>query len=180
MKKVFVIIISTIFIVLILIIFTLSGLRYFYPKKYSKTVKQYSNEYGLSENLVYAIIKCESGYKENAKSKAGALGLMQITPETFKWAAAKLRDSEPTESSLYSPVTNIKYGCYIYSLLLNEFGQHYTALAAYNAGRGKVLSWLSNKMYSEDGILLNNIPYSETDKYVKKVLKVKKIYDLIY
>lgn len=155
-------------------------LRMVYPRKYSEFVTDYARQYGLNENLVYAIIKCESGFNPDSVSRAGAVGLMQITPDTLTWAAMKEGENDVLADALYDEKTNIRYGCCIYSLFLNEFGDTATALAAYNAGRGNVIKWLGNRFYSDDGILLKSIPFSETAKYVKKVQTVKRIYELIY
>lgn len=171
----------TFVIVLMLLFVSLYCLSlYLYPKEYSEFVKLYANEYDLDESLVYAIIKCESNFNSDAVSRAGAIGLMQITEDTYKWATQKADDKNIDKNMLYTPRVNIKYGCYIYSMFLNEFGVEETALACYNAGRGRVKSWLSNPTYSDDGKTLYNIPFKETDNYVSKVLYTKKIYDLIY
>lgn len=156
------------------------SLLYLYPKEYSEYVKQYAAEYNLDENMVYAIIKCESNFTSDAISNAGAIGLMQITPDTYEWAAQKANDSTTNKNMLYTPKTNIRYGCYIYSMFLSEFSLPETALACYNAGRGRVKSWLINSNYSSDGKVLDVIPYKETENYVSKVLFTQKIYDFIY
>ncbi len=140
----------------------------------------YALQYGIDESLVYAIIKCESNFDKNALSHAGARGLMQITHETYEWAALREKDDSFSDNSLFDPDTNIRYGCAIYSILQNEFSDPAVALAAYNAGRGRVITWLSNESYSKDGKTLDVVPFAETDRYVKKVLKTHKIYKLIY
>lgn len=180
MKKILLVIFSVITTLCILLVATYNIMIYLYPRKYSEFVKKYADEYGLEQSLVYAIIKCESNFDPSCVSHAGAIGLMQITVPTFEWAALKANDTENTQSALYNQQINIKYGCYIFSIFYNEFADIKTALACYNAGRGKVLSWLENSEYSDDGILLKKIPYSETDNYVKKVKTVKQIYELLY
>ncbi len=180
MKQIIIKILSTLIILLIIVLLIYSSLVYLYPKKYSDYVEKYAIEYGLDKNLVYAIIKCESNFKKDSVSHAGAIGLMQITPQTYKWAAQKAKDTDLNENSLYNAEINIKYGCYIFSLFLNEFKVETNALACYNAGRGNVLKWLSDKKYSDDGITLKQIPFNETSVYVKKVLNTQKIYQLIY
>ncbi len=155
-------------------------LRYLYPQKYAYEVEKYSRQYSLDPSLVFAIIKCESNFKSDAISHASAYGLMQITKETYEWAAKREKDDEYDEKSLFAPDTNIRYGCAIYSIFQNEFGDPTVCLAAYNAGRGRVKKWLSDKNYSADGKTLDFIPFAETDHYVKKVLRTQKIYKLIY
>lgn len=154
--------------------------RYLYPQKYSAEVQKYSQEYGIDPSLVFAVIKCESNFKADAISHAGAYGLMQITQETYEWAAKREKDDEYTDKSLFDPDTNIRYGCVIYSIFQNEFTDPAVCLAAYNAGRGRVKGWLSDKSYSGDGKTLDVIPFAETKTYVKKVLRTQKIYELIY
>ena len=153
---------------------------YLYPREYNELITKYASKYSLDESLIYAIIKCESGFDQNAYSNAGAIGLMQITPDTYEWAANKSGETYANKDELYDTETNIKYGCYIYSILKSEFEDDKTTLTAYNAGRGKVLSWLEDKNYSSDGILLNDIPYPETSNYVDKVIVTQKIYSLLY
>ena len=165
---------------LILLVAAFFSLRYLYPKKYSEQVEKYSAQYNVDTDLVYAVIKCESNFDDRALSHANAFGLMQITKETYEWAAKREKDESYVYKSLFDPDTNIRYGCAIYSIFESEFGDAFTTLAAYNAGRGRVNTWLSNPKYSSDGKTLNVIPFVETENYVKKVLRTQKIYKLIY
>ena len=139
---------------------------------YQQEVTQYAQEYGLAPELVFAVIKTESNFDPDARSHQDAYGLMQITESTLNWAM--FREGENADYSaddLYDPSINIKYGCLILSLLMEEFQDTDTALAAYNAGRGNVLKWLKDSRYSDDGIHLKDTPYNETDEYIKKVNK---------
>ena len=174
---------TTIFILVAVIIVAValfSALRWLYPKHYSPLVEEYADKYGIDPDLVYAIIKCESNFNETALSGAGAHGLMQITESTYEWALTRENEKQAGAVSLFDPEVNIRYGCAIYSILENEFSEPSVALAAYNAGRGRVISWLSSDAYSDDGRTLHTIPFAETDGYVKKVLKTQQIYNLIY
>ena len=155
-------------------------LKNLYPLKYSTYVEKYCEEYNLEKSLVYGIIKTESNFNEKAVSSAGALGLMQITPDTFDWALFKDKNKEYTLEHIYEPDINIKYGCYIFRLFLDEFQVEETAVAAYNAGRGAVNKWLRDERYSKDGKTLYYIPYDETRYYVKKVTDNKNKYKEIY
>lgn len=150
-----------------------------YPMKYTSEIHKYCEEYGVSESLMYAVIHTESGYDQNAKSKAGALGLTQITPETFAWLQTKTGEKY-SENDLFTPEISIKYGILFYSMLLDEFGDTKTAVAAYHAGRGKVNSWLKDKKISPDGKTVQNIPEGETHNYAEKVLKAVSIYENLY
>lgn len=95
------------------------------------------------------------------------MGLMQITKETFWWLLSK-NGEDISVDMLYDPETNIKYGTYFLSILYEEFGSWDTVYAAYNAGRSRVNSWLSDDEVTKDGKLVN-IPYPETARYVKRV-----------
>ena len=180
MKKSLTTTFSILFSLLITIVVAYCILTHLYPKEYSEYVERYSKEFGIDENLVYAIIKCESNFNSTSVSHAGAIGLMQITPDTLAWAAEKSGKNNVSHNTLYSPTENIKYGCCIFSLFYKEFKDTELSLACYNAGRGNVLKWLKNKNYSDDGIILKDIPFKETKEYVKRVLNTQKIYELIY
>ncbi|HWP50255.1 MAG TPA: lytic transglycosylase domain-containing protein [Clostridia bacterium] len=156
------------------------ALQWAYPMKYSSAVEQYAAEYGLSPALIYGIIHTESRFRSNAVSPIGARGLMQITEETFEWARWRCGDNETTYDQLFEPETNIRYGTYIFSLLLKEFGQPEEALAAYHAGWGSVKNWLSTEEYSSDGVTLLNIPFKDTAQYVPRVKRTAKIYARAY
>lgn len=150
-----------------------------YPKGYSYSVEKYAQEYGVDEALLYALIECESGFDKNAVSSVGAKGLTQITPETFNWLQTKTGESY-AEDALFEPEISIKYGAFFLGLLLDEFEDTKTALAAYHAGRGQVNKWLVNPEYSADSKKLDNIPFEDTSAYAEKVMKVKYLYVKIY
>lgn len=155
------------------------ALQTVYPRGYSEEVEKNANEYGVDVALLYALIETESGFEKDALSSAGAKGLTQITPETFAWLQTKTGENY-SDDSLYEPEVSIKYGAFFLSLLLDEFGDTKTALAAYHAGRGKVNEWLGDRRYSSDGEKLDVIPYEDTDFYANKVEKVRKRYIKIY
>lgn len=150
-----------------------------YPREYSEIVRREAAAYDLDENLVYAMIKAESDFNAQAKSSAGALGLMQMTPGTFEWMQTKLRETHDTDA-LFEPKVSIRYGCALIRLLLDEYEDLTVALAAYNAGMGNVTSWLSDAEYSADGVTLKAIPFGETRHYVERVLRYKENYEIIY
>ncbi len=156
------------------------SLEKIYPTDYSEYVQKYSTLYGVDENLIYAVIKTESGFNKNALSEDDAKGLMQITPDTFNWIHSKLNDGEFTHDDMYNPEINIRYGVYLISYLLEEFDNTQTALAAYHAGRGVVNKWVKNPDYSSDGKTLDTIPYKDTDHYVYKVTRYYNIYLRLY
>ena len=154
--------------------------EYICQREYSEYVTLYSNKYGLEENLVYSIIKSESNFNQNAVSGKGAIGLMQIMESTGRWAASEIgiKDFEP--SMLLNPETNIEIGCWYLKWLMKNFDNMETVIAAYNAGNGNVSRWLSDSEYSDDGVKISLIPYSETKTYVKKVRLFYNLYKMIY
>lgn len=152
-----------------------------YQKHYDHEVEAAAKEFDLDENLIYAVIRTESGFDANAESHAGAMGLMQLMPETFSWLQEH-KDGQViyTDEALLIPEINIRYGAYYLSYLKDLYGDIPTAIAAYNAGSASVDSWLSDPDYSDDGKTLKKIPYSETEKYVKKVTHAWDRYQKIY
>lgn len=150
-----------------------------YPDYYKTQILKASDEYSVEPALIYAIIKTESNFKEKATSKAGAVGLMQLMPATFSWLQSHTKQNIE-DDSLYEPDVNINYGTYLLSFLLDRYNSEETAICAYNAGMGTVDNWLKDKRYSDDGITLKNIPYKETNNYVKRVIKSRDSYRNLY
>lgn len=154
--------------------------RLSYPQKYSDLVKMQAAEFSLDESLVYAVIKAESNFDAEAESPVGALGLMQMMPETFTWMQTHIGGDYGAEK-LFEPEISIRYGCALLRLLLDSYGEDLSVvLSAYNAGMGNVTSWLSDTSYSEDGKTLTHIPFDETRLYVEKVIRYKEIYEKLY
>lgn len=151
-----------------------------YPMAYSEEIDKYAEEYGVPRELLYAVIHTESGFDPWAVSEAGALGLTQITPETFRWLQTKTGETLE-DADLYDPDTAIRYGALFYKMLLTEFdGDVKTAAAAYHAGRGQVNAWLRDTQYSENGETLDVIPTRDTAHYVHKVLRAIHVYQNLY
>jgi len=151
-----------------------------YPIQYSDLVEQAAEENGYPPSLIYAIIHTESKFDKDAVSSADAKGLMQITDATFHWAQRRAGEKKSDSNNLFIPEINIKYGCYILTLLSEQFSNIETVLAAYNAGQGHVAEWLKDSRYSADGVTLHTIPYEETANYISRVLTAQKRYQLLY
>lgn len=156
-------------------------LKFIYPIEYEETVSKYSEEYGLDPSLVLGVIKVESKFRPDAVSTKGAVGLMQIMPDTGWWIAERMKLEGFKEEDLYQYDTNIKMGSWYIKNLIDEFGGNVeTAVAAYNGGLGNVKKWLSDDRYSQDGENLSEIPFKETSDYVEKVMEAQKVYRDIY
>ncbi len=157
----------------------LSLLKTLYPLDYSDYVEFEAEENNLSPYFVYAVIECESGFDPKAVSHTGAVGLMQIMPDTFDWI--NMRTGMTFDFSQASePAVSVKYGCYLYGYLLEKYEKEEVAVAAYHAGIGSVDKWLQDDRYSSDGKTLKDIPFPTTKKYVNKVIKTKNIYEKLY
>ena len=178
-KKFFIVFISVLIVGILTMLVSKIVLNELYPQKYEDLVQKYATEYGISENLLFAIIKTESGFNENAKSGAGALGLTQITEDTFNWLLTKTGEEYAFED-LKNPEISIKYGALFISMLIDEFENTDTAIAAYHAGRGQVNAWLQDPSVSSNGKTLDDIPIAATAHYVYKVNRAINIYENLY
>ena len=144
--------------------------KFVYNWPYAREIHLYSAQYRVDPFLAVAVIKNESNFKPEAKSKAGALGLMQITPETGAWIAKCTDFPNFRDSMLLKPELNIKFGCWYLAELEHEFhGNEVLMLAAYNAGRGTVKEWMKDNGWGYDFNSISQIPFSDTRAYVQKV-----------
>ena len=181
-KKKFIRFTAIVFIMLI----TLVGILNFnnikksmYPQKYSLFVEKYSEEYKIDKFLVYSIIKAESNFNETAFSSKGAIGLMQLMPETAVEMATVLGIENPDNIDFFDPDVNIKTGCYYISCLLERYnGDITTVAAAYNAGIGNVDTWLAKEQANL--IEPDIVPFGETKKYIEKVSRYYEKYIELY
>lgn len=145
-----------------------------YPLKYVDEIEKYSAEYQLDPYLVSAVICTESSFNLAAESRRGAMGLMQIMPDTGSWAAEKIGIADYTKEMLNQPDTNIRIGCWYLNYLNTMFkGDEDKVLAGYNAGPNNVIEWAG------DGEL-KDIPYNETKNYLVKVKRNLQIYKGLY
>jgi soluble lytic murein transglycosylase len=172
-----------IFLLLILmVVFTFPRwITNFYPQPHKALVFRYSQKYDVDPMLIFALIRIESRFHPQATSKSGALGLMQLMPDTARWAAHQVGLKGFSESQLLDPEVNINLGCWYVSDLSREFkGNLPVVLAAYNAGRGNVREWLISGVWDGSEQNLNQIPFIETRIHVRKVLNDYQIYRAIY
>lgn len=176
-KKVFTVLM--LIIVLVIVLNYKTVLKNIFPVQYNKEVEKYSTKYSVDPHLIYSIILAESKFNADAKSSKGAVGLMQITPQTGRYIADLLKMDDYSDEKLYEPDINIEIGTYYLSKLFKDFnGDVNCVLAAYNGGEGNVRKWLQeniNRNLTEEGI-----PFKETKKYILKVKRYYKIYDFLY
>ena len=157
-------------IMLSYVIFNVNKALKFYP-----VIEQYSMEYNVDPLLITSVIKAESNFNPNAKSKKGAIGLMQIMPSTAKEISEKyLNIGTFNEEQLYNPEFNIKLGVYYVKLLSEMFNNNTNlVLASYNAGLGNVQKWhMENPIIEYDS---QEMPFKETKNYVSKINRTYRI-----
>lgn len=153
----------------------------FYPTPHKDLVVKYADKYDVDPLLVFSLIKVESRFSPEATSRSGAQGLMQLMPDTARWAAHQLGIKEFDDSKLVNPEINIQLGCWYVSDLSREFdGRLPLVIAAYNAGRGNVREWLIAGIW--DGSLedIKKVPFPETRNHIRKILNEYEIYRMIY
>jgi soluble lytic murein transglycosylase len=142
-----------------------------YPLKYEQIVRGHARNYQLDPALLAAVIYQESKFRSNAKSDSGAIGLMQLQPETAKGIAIRTGGSRFQTSDLYNPEINVRYGSWYLRHLLDKYEDEKTALAAYNAGQQNVDEWRAQG---------KEIQFSETREYVDRVEHLKGVYHDAY
>ena len=156
-----------------------------YPVKYEYYVESYAREFNVDVCLVYGVIRTESGFDPNAVSQAGAIGLMQLMPDTFTWLQNYRTDFMPDKlldsSELYKPQVNIEYGTYLLRYLLDRYdGDVSLAIIAYNAGYGNVDNWLADGTIPKTGVTSGSVPFSETANYLDRVTEAMEMYRSLY
>ncbi len=188
MKKTVKIILLTLLILIIILLLVFKVFRVqdivlkkIYPKEYSEYVYKYSKEYEVDPLLVFAIIKAESNFNPNVVSSSNAIGLMQLMDTTAEEIANKLNILYVKKTSLYNPELNIQLGTKYFSNLMKEYeGNYLLALTAYNAGIGNVKKWIDQGTINPDASDIENIPFKETNSYVRKIVRDYKIYKELY
>lgn len=151
-----------------------------YPQKYSNYVERAAAEYKLPPELIYAVIRTESGFDPDAESNAGARGIMQMMPSSFEWLMSKRgEEGKYTADDLFDPEICIDYGSYLLRYFYDYYGTEQCAVAAYNAGF-VVTDWLGDPNCSSDGVTLEVIPFPETSTYVERVEDAKEMYINLY
>jgi soluble lytic murein transglycosylase len=146
-------------------------LRLRYPLRYDAIVQAHARNYRLDPALLAAVIYTESKFDANARSGAGAIGLMQLLPDTAKGIAVRTGGARFVVSDLYDPEINVRYGAWYLRHLLDTYGDERTALAAYHAGQANVDRWRAQGV---------GIQFPQTRYYVDRVEKLKRVYARAY
>ena len=180
MRKIILILITIIFVLLVILLNFKNIQKLIYRQDYSEYVEKYAKEYNVDPLLIYSIIKAESNFDDEAVSGKGAAGLMQLMDNTAKEIATNESLEYVSNESLFDPETNIKLGVKYFADLIAIFKNEAVALAAYNAGMGTVQGWIDKGTIKADGSDIENIPYNETNMYVRKILNDYGIYCSLY
>ncbi len=149
-----------------------------YPTEYEEYVTKYGTEYNVEPALIYAVIKTESSFKPKAVSNVGARGLMQLMEEAFTWLKYRMGDQRDiTFDSMFDPQTNIQYGTYYLSFLLEHYDNNMDlAAAAYHGGIGTVDGWLEQGIVDKNNVDVDKIPQTN-DKTAEYVRRIRKAYN---
>jgi soluble lytic murein transglycosylase len=143
-----------------------------YPLEYDHIVRGYAEQRNIDPALLAAVIYRESKFDPDARSSSGALGLMQLLPDTAKGIALYTGGGRFVVDDLYDPDINVRYGSFYLRRLLDKYGDVRLALAAYNAGQANVDQWIAE---GEE-----EIPFPETREFVDNVLEARDVYARAY
>jgi soluble lytic murein transglycosylase len=142
-----------------------------YPLSYQEIVTGHAKNYDLDPALLAAVIYRESKFDSQARSHSGAIGLMQLLPDTAKGIALHTGGNDFEVEDLWNPEINVRYGAFYLRRLLNKYGSVRLALAAYNAGQANVDEWRADH---------RGIAFAETRQYVDEVLHARDVYAKTY
>jgi soluble lytic murein transglycosylase len=155
--------------------------RLLYPLYYTEELERQASATGLDPLVVAALIRQESAWEARARSRAGALGLMQVMPETGRLLARGLKLTGWRTDRLHDPATNLQLGTHYLAHTLERFeGDLGRALAAYNAGPGRVVVWAAGAAASDPDLFVEKIQFAETRDYVRVVQRNIAIYRALY
>jgi soluble lytic murein transglycosylase len=146
-------------------------LRLRYPLRYESIVRGHAKNYRLDPTLLAAVIYTESKFDAGARSPAGAVGLMQLLPDTAEGIALRTGGTKFVLSDLADPELNVRYGAWYLRHLLDRYRDERTALAAYHAGQANVDRWRAQGV---------GIQFAQTRFYVEKVERLKRVYAKAY
>jgi len=155
-------------------------LQVIFPLTYWDSIKRQAAVYELDPYVVAALIAQESTFDPSARSVANAWGLMQILPSTGRRLATSLGIRRFTTSMLTQGETNIRLGTLYFKRLVQQFGGTHYALASYNAGENRVVRWKAERPGMDEDEFIDDIPFPETQNYVKRILGTAEDYRRLY
>jgi len=151
-----------------------------FPIDYWPLLQKQAAARGLDPFLMAALVAQESTFDPVIRSSANAVGLMQVLPSTGRQFARRLKLSGYSAARLTDPETNIRLGTAIFAESLKKFGGVHFALAAYNAGDHRVAAWQRERPAMPQDVFIDDIPFPETQNYVKRILGTAEDYRRLY
>jgi soluble lytic murein transglycosylase len=151
-----------------------------FPVNYWPLIRRHAAERGLDPYLIAALVAQESTFDAGVRSSANAWGLMQVLPSTGRQLARSLKIRRFTTASLTNPDINVRLGTLYFQRLVKQFGGAHYALASYNAGENRVGRWINERPPLPQDEFIDDIPYAETQNYVKRILGTAEDYRRLY
>lgn len=155
-------------------------LQVIFPIDYWPLLRGHAQAKGLDPYIVAALVAQESTFDAGIRSSANAIGLMQILPSTGRRYARRMGIRPFSERTLTVAETNVRIGTQYFSELVKRFGAHHLALASYNAGESRVQRWVNETPDLPQDEFIDNIPFPETQNYVKRILGTAEDYRRLY
>jgi soluble lytic murein transglycosylase len=166
-------------VIAVLAVGALAAARAKFPLKYEEALIDYSERRNIEPTLLAAIVYEESRFRHRSKSSAGAIGLMQLMPETAGWVAEEMSRPE-LAVELTEPTANLALGSWYFRYLLDKYEDERLALAAYNGGEENLNKWMAENPELGPQETVDRIPFTETHQFVRRVLGTKRIYNILY
>lgn len=155
--------------------------RLWYPLEHELVVREEARRNGLDPALVAAVIDTESGFVADSRSAQGAIGLMQVQPDTARFVSGLPNRPSPSPARLAEPAVNIAYGTRFIRYLVDQYGSVDLALVAYNGGPANLARWLAEARARGEALRVpEDVPFSETRGFVEKVGDSTPIYRRAY
>ena len=154
--------------------------RVAYALPFEASIRRWSAKAGVDPMLVAGLIRQESAFQPEARSGKSAIGLMQLIGPTARLSGASTKKFDIRAPSWFDPDYNVRLGTVYVANLVKQFGSVESALAAYNAGEDRVISWTSGQTYRETAEFVDSIPFTETRQYVQIVTRNADIYRRLY
>jgi soluble lytic murein transglycosylase len=155
-------------------------LRIIFPLDYWPLITKYAKRHDLDPYLIAALMVQESTFTAEIRSSANAIGLMQLIPATGRRYARQLGIRNFSTASLRDPETNVRLGTEYFKDLVKRFGSAHYALASYNAGENRVQSWIDERGQLPADEFTDDIPFAETQNYIKRILGTTDDYRRLY
>lgn len=154
--------------------------RHWYRLDHEQIIRTHAAAQKLAPDLVAAVIWRESNFDPDARSSEGAVGLMQVLPDTAEWIATQPNPPAYPASRLAEPEVNVAFGTWYLHYLLDKYGVEVVAIAAYNGGETNAAAWAREAGMKGRRLAVEDIPFPETRAFVRSVTEARAIYRRVY